>query len=114
VPALLAITDSALAHRTREAVPTVRSGLRHPALLFLVTLVVYPIVAVNAVGHPQTGFVNIIMGNWLVWLMLLLLVVLPIDSDRATADRAQLALAADRRRDRAAARASGTIADAEA
>jgi alpha-1,2-mannosyltransferase len=114
VPALLAIADTALAHRTREAVPTVRSGLRHPALLFLVTLLVYPIVAVNAVGHPQTGILNIIMGNWLVWLMLLLLVVLPIDSDRATADRAQIALAAERRAARAAARASGTIADAEA
>jgi alpha-1,2-mannosyltransferase len=85
VPALLAMTDTALA-RGGGVVTSVRSGLRHPALLFLVTLLVYPIVAVNAVAHPETGIINIIMGNWLVWLMLLLLVTLPIDSDRATAD----------------------------
>jgi len=90
VPALLAMTDTALARRGGGAVSSVQSGLRNPGWLLLVTLVVYPIVAINAVSHPDTGIINVIMSNWLVWLMLLLLVVLPIDSDRATADREAL------------------------
>jgi hypothetical protein len=40
---------------------------------------------------------GVILVNWLVWLMLLLIVTLPIDPDRATADREALERAAERR-----------------
>jgi alpha-1,2-mannosyltransferase len=103
VPALLAIADTAFASRTGPGPSTagrvepatgvaarVRATLHHPATLVFVALLTYPIVAVNAVAHPETGFLNLLMGNWLVWLMLLLLVTLPIDPDRAIADQAAL------------------------
>ncbi len=84
IPALLAIVDTALAPPRAP----VRSGLRNPIALGAVALLTYPIVAINAIGHPENGLLDVIVGNWLVWLMLLLLVTVPIDADRATADRA--------------------------
>jgi alpha-1,2-mannosyltransferase len=105
VPALLAITDTAFTPFRRPP-PTgwaprvrrvLRDGLRHPIGLAFVALLTYPIVAVSAAADPGTGWVSVILVNWLVWLMLLLLVTLPIDPDRATADREALERAAETR-----------------
>ena len=102
VPALLAIADTALAKRAQlgEKLATVRSGLRRPVPLAVVGLVTYPIVAISAAADPGSGFVSVILVNWLVWLMLLLLVTLPIDTDRAVADRDALVRAAEVRAER--------------
>ncbi len=96
LPALLAIADTALTPQSplpRQPWPqqvgrVFRDGLRHPAGLAFVALLTYPIVAVSAAANPGTGWVSVILVNWLVWLMLLLLVTLPIDPERATADQA--------------------------
>lgn len=84
VPALLAIADTAFARNPS----TVRSGLRTPRALTIVALITYPIVAISAAANPGSGLVSLVLTNWLVWLMLLLLFTLPIDTDRAIADRA--------------------------
>jgi alpha-1,2-mannosyltransferase len=109
VPALLAIADTALTPldprpsgtAAQRAARVLRDGLRHPVGLAFVALLTYPIVAVSAAADPGTGWVSVVLVNWLVWLMLLLLVTLPIDPDRGTADREAIDRAA---RDRAQAR----------
>lgn len=86
IPALLAIADTAFARNPAS----VRSGLRRPVPLVIVAVVAYPVVAVSAASNPGTGLVSLVLTNWLVWLMLLLLITLPIDSERAAADHAAL------------------------
>lgn len=86
VPALLAIVDTAFARITptpAESRDSVVSGLRNPWALAFVALLTYPIVAISAAANPGAGFVSLILTNWLVWLMLLLIVTLPIDAERA-------------------------------
>jgi alpha-1,2-mannosyltransferase len=100
VPALLAIADTGLA----PGKPAVRSGLRHPIALAVVALVTYPVVAISFVSHAATGLANLVFANWLVWLMLLLLVTVPIDADRGTADQELLDRAALTRAEARAAR----------
>ncbi len=99
VPALLAIADTAFAKRSSagEKLATVRSGLRRPIPLAVVGLLTSPIVAISAAANPGSGFVSVILVNWLVWLMLLLIVTLPVDVDRAVADREALLSAAEGR-----------------
>ena len=102
IPALLAIVDTAFA-RTRSTEPgqpappsPVISGLRSPRPLAFVALLTYPIVAISAAANPGSGVVSLVLTNWLVWLMILLLITLPIDTDRATADRAAREIAGER------------------
>jgi alpha-1,2-mannosyltransferase len=83
VPALLAIADTALAPAPRSIRPGLAGGVSNRVALLLIAALTYPIVVLNAVAHPQTGFVNLVMANWIVWLMLLLVATLPIDPDRS-------------------------------
>ncbi len=98
VPALLAITDSAFARL--KGVSTVRSGLRNPIALASVGVLSYVIVAISAPPNPGTGIVSFLLVNWLVWIMLLLLVTLPIDPERATADHEALLVSYEAREQR--------------
>jgi alpha-1,2-mannosyltransferase len=82
VPALLAIVDTALAPAPRAVRPGLAGGVGNRVALLLIAALTYPIVVLNAVAHPQTGFVNLVMGNWIVWLMLLLVATVPIDPAR--------------------------------
>ncbi len=82
VPALLAIADTALAPSPRAVRPGLAGGVSNRIALLFIAALTYPIVVLNAVAHPQTGFVNLVMGNWIVWLMLLLVATLPVDPDR--------------------------------
>ena len=91
-PALLAMIDTAASPSSRLA--DVRSGLRNRWALVVVSVVVLATVTFDTLGyyefsrqHPG-GWVGVVMGNWMVWLMLLLVVVLPVDPARAEADAA--------------------------
>lgn len=85
-PALLAIIDT---HRAsgadRAAVP---SGLRSRRALMTVAVIVYLTVTFNTLEYYEFsfgapgGWIGFVFGNWLIWMMLVLLVATPIDPNR--------------------------------
>lgn len=80
-PALLAIADSAA--RPAEPRATVQSGLRDRRTLVVVGVVVFGLVAeISTIAHPG-GLLGLTFGNLVVWLMLVLLALLPVDTARA-------------------------------
>jgi alpha-1,2-mannosyltransferase len=89
-PALLAMVDTAASPASQLA--TIRSGLRNRWALLAVSGIVLGTVTFDTLGyyefsmqHPG-GLIGVVLGNWMVWLMLLLVVVLPVDPARATTD----------------------------
>ncbi|MCI0685948.1 MAG: DUF2029 domain-containing protein [Sporichthyaceae bacterium] len=89
-PALLAMVDTAAS--PSSVLTNVRSGLRDRWALVPVAAGVLGTVTFDALGyyeysmlHPG-GWIGFVLGNWMIWLMLLLVVVLPIDPARAAAD----------------------------
>lgn len=87
-PALLAIVDTAMS--PPQQLTAVRSGLRNRWALLGVAAVVLGTVTFDILGyyefsmqHPG-GAIGVVLGNWMVWLMLVLVVLLPIDPARAS------------------------------
>ncbi len=85
-PALLAMVDTATS--PAPVLASVESGLRRRRALFVVIAVVYAVVAFNTIEYWEFslsepgGVVGFVLSNCLMWLMLVLLVVLPIDPGR--------------------------------
>jgi alpha-1,2-mannosyltransferase len=89
-PALLAMIDTAAS--PSSALANIRSGMRNRWALAVVAAIVLGTVTFDtlgyyefSMGHPG-GWIGIVLGNWMIWLMLLLLAVLPIDPARASVD----------------------------
>jgi alpha-1,2-mannosyltransferase len=90
-PALLALADSA----ADPAAPRiVHSGLRDRRPMVVVGVVVFGLIAeINTIAHPG-GLLGFTFGNIVVWLMLALLVITPIDPARTAVRSRTPALAA--------------------
>ncbi len=90
-PAILAMVDTAM-DRAPQLV-AVRSGLRNRWALLVVSAIVYVTVTFNTLEyyefrfHAPGGWLGVVMGDWYIWLMLALLVVIPIDPARLSSYR---------------------------
>jgi alpha-1,2-mannosyltransferase len=90
VPAILAMVDTAIS--PSEQLAAVRSGLRNQWALLIVSVIIYVTVTFNTLEyyefsfHAPGGWLGFVMGNWLIWLMLVLLAATPIDPARTSAN----------------------------
>jgi alpha-1,2-mannosyltransferase len=78
----------------RTVMAAVRSGLRNRWALVAVSALVLGTVTFDtlgyyeySMGHPG-GWTSVVLGNWMIWLMLVLIIVLPVDPARSAADAA--------------------------
>jgi alpha-1,2-mannosyltransferase len=85
-PAILAMVDTGTSPASEVA--AVRSGLRNRAALLAVSAFVYITVTFNTLEyyefslHAPGGWLAIVMGDWYIWVMLVLLALTPIDPAR--------------------------------
>jgi len=85
-PAILAMVDTATSPTPQLA--AVKSGLRNRWALLIVSAIIYITVTFNTLEyyefslHAPGGWLEVVMGDWYIWVMLALLVVTPIDPAR--------------------------------